>query len=367
MISPLSMFALSAVLSMTEYKVETIKELKEKTENGKHLFEFVSLFAGGGGSSTGYRMAGGKALAVNEFIPEAVKTYRANWPSTHIFEGDIRNLAPDDILKKIGKKKGELDLLDGSPPCSAFSSAGSREKGWGKTKYYSETKQENIEDLFFDYIRMVDGIQPRIFIAENVSGLAKGKAKGYLNEIIRGLRACGYTVNCKILDAKWLGVPQSRQRVIFVGVRNDLWLDEFAGNLHPRPHAKIVPLKFAFKGLVLTDKDKAETSLQRFSVYKLLTTLKPGQTHTKAFTLTKNSPNKNSQCITATTGKIGARETYHWDNRAHTVAEIKRIMSVPDDYILTGDYSKQVERLGRMVAPFMYKELCKNLIDVGVL
>lgn len=352
---------------MTNYKIESVKELKENTEDGKHVFEFVSLFAGGGGSSTGYRMAGGKALAVNEFIPEAINTYRANWPSTYIFEGDIKKLNPDDILKQIGKEKGELDLLDGSPPCSAFSTAGSREKGWGKTKSYSDSKQTNVEDLFFDYIRMIDGIQPKIFIAENVSGLAKGKAKGYLNEIMRGLRACGYTVSCKILDAKWLGVPQSRQRTIFVGVRNDLWREEFAGNLHPKPLKNIVTLAEAFKGLTFSDKDISETSLNRYAVYKLLTTLKAGQTHHKAFTLRKNSPNEHSSCITATTGKIGARETYHWDNRAHTVAEIKRIMSIPDDYILTGDYSKQVERLGRMVAPFMYKELCNNLIRIGVL
>ena len=352
---------------MTDYKIETIKELKEKTENGNHSFEFVSFFAGGGGSSTGYRMAGGKALAINEFIPEAINTYKSNWPETHIFEGDIRKLTPDDILSQIGKKKGELDLLDGSPPCSAFSTAGNREKGWGKTKAYSDSKQSNVEDLFFDYIRMIDGIQPKIFIAENVSGLAKGKAKGYLNEIMRGLRVCGYTVSCKILDAKWLGVPQSRQRTIFIGVRNDLWRDEFTGNLHPKPFKELVKTIDAFKGLGFNDKDQEDTDCKKYAIFKELIKLKKGGQSGKYFSLVKCNPQSYCPTITATTGTKSAAKPCHWDNRAFSVSEVKRLMSIPDDYILTGTYSKQVERLGRMVAPFMYKELCKNLIKVGAL
>ena len=131
--------ALNAGLnSMPKYKLKTVKELREQTENGNHLFEVVSLFAGGGGSSTGYRMAGGKVLAVNEFIPEAIATYSANWPTTKVIAGDIRQVTGQQILDLIGKKKGELDILDGSPPCSAFSTAGSRDKGWGKENGYSK-------------------------------------------------------------------------------------------------------------------------------------------------------------------------------------------------------------------------------------
>ena len=118
------------------YAIPTVAELKEQTENNNHKFEVVSTFAGGGGSSLGYRMAGGKVLAIVEFIDEACKTYKANWPSTKIIQKDIRQVTGQEILDIIGKKKGELDILDGSPPCSAFSTAGSREKGWGKTKKY---------------------------------------------------------------------------------------------------------------------------------------------------------------------------------------------------------------------------------------
>lgn len=352
---------------MSSYTIPTVRELREKTENGNHRFEVVSLFAGGGGSSTGYRMAGGKVLAINEFIPEAIKTYQANWPTTKILPGDIRKLSGHDLLEAIAKRPGELDILDGSPPCSAFSTAGSRDKGWGKTKKYSDAKQANVEDLFFEYIRILRDVKPKVFVAENVAGLAKGKAKGYLNEILRELKASGYQVSCRILDAKWLGVPQSRQRTIFVGIRNDLWRAELKGKMHPKPNNNRPTLSEAFDGLEFTAKDAQETDMSRFKVLSLLKTLKPGQTHHKAFTLVKADPKGISPCIKATTGKIGARESYHWDNRAFTVAEVKRIMSVPDDYILTGTYSQKVERLGRMVAPFMMKAIAENILTLGVL
>jgi len=125
---------------MTNYKIKTVKQLLKETEHDNHKFVFVSLFAGGGGSSTGYRMAGGKSLLINEFVQDAANTYQANWKNTKILTDDVKKITGAQILKEINMKKGELDLLDGSPPCSAFSVAGTRDKNWGKTKTYSDTK-----------------------------------------------------------------------------------------------------------------------------------------------------------------------------------------------------------------------------------
>lgn len=352
---------------MTDYKIPTVAELREATENGNHKFEVVSLFAGGGGSSTGYRMSGGKVLAINEFIPEAIKTYQANWPTTTILPGDVRQLTAQQILSAIDRSEGELDILDGSPPCSAFSTAGSREKGWGKTKKYSDAQQANVEDLFFEYIRILRGIRPKVFVAENVAGLAKGTAKGYLNEILRELRASGYKVSCRILDAKWLGVPQSRQRTIFVGIRDDLHKPFFQGRLHPEPFRETVNLRDAFKGLIFSDQDRIETDLTRYATYRELIKMPRGGQSKKYFQLTKANPDSYASCITAKTGAIDAAACRHWDNRAFTVSEVKRIMSIPDDYILTGTYQKQVERLGRMVAPFMMRSVANHILSLGVL
>ena len=346
---------------MNKYKIPTVQEIKDGLSRNGPLFDVVSLFAGGGGSSTGYRMAGGQVLAINEFIPEAQTTYCANWPETHIFTQDVRELSGQDILSVIGKSVGDLDIMDGSPPCSAFSSLGTKERGWNKTKRYSDSTQKGVENLFFEYIRILRDLKPKVFVAENVSGLAKGKSKGFLNEILRGLRDSDYHVECKCLDAKFLGVPQSRNRLIFVGVRNDIFKEKMRGKLHPRPQSQIIKLREAFEGLIFTEQDKTETDLTRFSTYKLLLAMKPGEQHSERFSLIKASQTGIAPCITATTSCTSSSNPRHWDNRAFTVAELKRVMSLPDDYILTGSYAQQVERIGRMVAPFMMKAVAENI------
>lgn len=186
-------------------------------------FRVASLFSGCGGSSLGYKMAGFRVIWANEFIPAAQEVYRLNHPTTLLDSRDIRQVQPQDILAALAMRPGELDLLDGSPPCASFSTAGKRAKSWGKVKAYSETKQRT-DDLFWEYARVLKGLQPKVFVAENVSGLVKGVAKGYFLEILRLLKDCGYQVACRLLDAQWLGVPQMRQRTIFIGVRQDLGL-----------------------------------------------------------------------------------------------------------------------------------------------
>ena len=155
----------------------------------RNLFNVISTFAGGGGSSTGYRLAGGHILAINEFVEEARTTYRENFPNTLIIPDDIKKLTGEDLLNPVGLKVGELDLLDGSPPCSAFSVAGraytheggKHSKGYGKTKKYSDDQiVENIEDLFFEFLRMAEQIQPKVIVGENVKGLTMGEAKRIL-------------------------------------------------------------------------------------------------------------------------------------------------------------------------------------------
>lgn len=201
------------------YRVPSMPEINALPWNG---FTAASTFSGCGGSSLGYRMAGFKVAWASEFVPAAADTYRANASAGTILDTrDIREVTAADVLAALGMAAGELDLFDGSPPCASFSTAGSREKHWGETKAYSETAQRT-DDLFFEYVRLIDGIQPRVFVAENVSGLVKGTAKGYFKLILAAMRDCGYQVQARLLNAAWLGVPQARQRVIFIGVRDDL-------------------------------------------------------------------------------------------------------------------------------------------------
>lgn len=200
------------------YRVPSMAEIKATPPNG---YRMVSTFSGCGGSCLGFRMAGFDVAWASEFIESARDTYHANYPDTFIDPRDIREVTPQDILDHLSIKKGDLDLFEGSPPCASFSLAGKRDKHWGKVKKYSDGSQRT-DDLFFEYARLVEGLQPKVFVAENVTGMVLGSAKGYYKQIHKALSDCGYKVEARILDASWLGVPQARRRLIFIGVRDGL-------------------------------------------------------------------------------------------------------------------------------------------------
>jgi len=337
------------------YRVPSMKEITETPWNG---FCAVSTFSGAGGSCTGYRMAGFRVLYANEFIGEAQRTYRKNHPSSVLDPRDIRKVGAEDILRATGKRAGEIDLFDGSPPCSSFSTAGRREKLWGQEKRYSDTTQRT-DDLFFEYIRLVRDLQPRTFIAENVSGLVKGTAKGYFKQIIRLMKECGYRVEAQVLDAQWLGVPQTRERVIFVGVRNDL----NRAPKFPTPLPYRYDLRDALEGVpdghkrfvkdgLLTkwmyEHTPAGKSFQWASEHHLN---KPGAWHSHV----RLSWDKPSYTVLQSKA-----QSYHPDEcRPLTIPEVKRVCSFPDDYVLTGNWSQQWERCGRSVPPVMMFHIAK--------
>lgn len=203
------------------YAIPSMAEISAAEPCG---LDVVSTFSGCGGSCLGFKMAGYRTLWASEFVDAARDVYRTNFPGVQVDERDIRDVKPEEILSAIGRERGDVDVLEGSPPCAAFSTAGKRSAKWGESTPYSETVQRS-DDLFFELARIVDGVQPRVFVAENVSGLIKGVAKGYFKAILARLQACGYRVEARLLDASWLGVPQARQRLIFVGVREDLGVD----------------------------------------------------------------------------------------------------------------------------------------------
>lgn len=345
-------------MNKPDYRVPSMKEIKKIPWNG---YNVVSTFAGGGGSSTGYRMAGFKVLWASEFIDSARETYRANMGKHTILDGrDIREVSAKDILEAIKMNTGELDVLDGSPPCASFSTAGKRESGWGKIKKYSD-KAQRTDDLFFEYSRLLRDLQPKVFVAENVSGLVKGTAKGYFKRILTELKSCGYRVSCRVLDAQWLGVPQARQRTIFIGVREDLGIDP----VHPKP----LPYRYVIKDCLSGIKNEQTIKLsQKTITYLLWKETAQGDNFSKAaikrtgkngfFNQTKLSYEKPAPTITASI------QQYHWNEpRKLSIPEVRRICSFPDDFLLYGDFAKQWERMGRSVPPVMMSHIAATIRD----
>jgi DNA (cytosine-5)-methyltransferase 1 len=149
----------------------------------------VSTFAGIGGSSLGYSMAGYKGLLALEWDGAMADIYRRNFDEP-VLVADITKMDGGDVMAETGLSEGELDLLDGSPPCQGFSTTGRR-------------RMDDVRnELTFDFIRILRGTRPKAFVMENVSGLVKGKMKLMFSEFMKALKASGYEVSCRLLDAK---------------------------------------------------------------------------------------------------------------------------------------------------------------------
>lgn len=379
--------------SKPPYRVPLMAEINALPWNG---FTAISTFSGCGGSSLGYRMAGFRVLWASEFIDAARDSYRVNAAPHTVLDGrDIREVQPQDILDATGIGVGDLDLFDGSPPCASFSTAGKRQEHWGKAKKYSD-KAQRTDDLFFEFARLVDGVQPKVFVAENVSGLVKGAAKGYFLEILSRLKACGYRVQAKLLDAQWLGVPQARQRVIFVGVRNDLGL----APAFPKPLSYRYSVREALPWIVAVGDNggfgkgamrsaaaaaaatigaspqtgngrfppsvvEAETDISRYAIGKEWEKLgNPGTQSDRFFQLVRPDLDEACPTVTASGGTASLASVVHpTEKRKFSIAELKRICAFPDDFVLTGTYAQQWERLGRAVPPVMMSSIAAAVRD----
>ena len=195
-----------------------LSDLAKVQKNGLTVF---SCFSCGGGSSMGYKLAGYDVIGNVEIDPRVMEVYRKNNHPKYPYLMDVRDFlkTPDADLPE---ELFHLDILDGSPPCSVFSTAGEREKGWNKEKVFREGQaKQKLDDLFFYFIRIAEKLKPRVVIAENVSGLLKGNAKGYVNEIFKAFDAAGYKTQLFLLNAAFMGVPQKRERCFFIAQRKD--------------------------------------------------------------------------------------------------------------------------------------------------
>lgn len=207
-----------SLMSGQEYVRPSMREIEAVPWNG---LTAVGSFSGAGGGALGLRMAGWRVAAGIEFVPAAARTYEANFPDSYLFERDVRAVRAEDVLGELGLQRGELDLFEGSPPCASFTNAGMGQRDWGVRKAYSDVEQRT-DDLFWEWVRLLDGLRPRAFVAENVPGMLSGDALTvYSHKITSALMALGYRVTARVLNAAAFGVPQHRKRLIFLGFRQD--------------------------------------------------------------------------------------------------------------------------------------------------
>lgn len=276
----------------------------------------ISTFAGCGGSSLGYHMAGFRELLAVEWEQNAADTFRLNFPHVPLYHGDIAKLSVEECLRLAGVKPGELDVFDGSPPCQGFSTAGKREIGDARNQ------------LFREYCRLLSGLRPRAFVMENVSGMVKGDFKLVFAEILRTLRGCGYRVKARLLNAMWFGVPQERERMVFIGVRDDLGVEP----THPRGWCEPIPLRQIAP-------DALSSRSQRINPW---------------------IPASRASCTLVKTMFAGMFRTAA-GIRTPTLGEIMRIGSFPDAFKFIGVQRSAWARIGNSVPPLLMRSVARHV------
>jgi len=198
--------------------------------NGLKVF---GTFVCGGGSTMGYKLVGYDHLGGVEIDKKMAKVYIKNHSPKYFYLEDIRDFNEREDLPN---ELYNLDILDGSPPCSTFSMSGKREKAWGIEKVFKEgQKKQVLDDLVLVYCSTIEKLKPKVAILENVTGIVAGKAKKYTIDIVEKLNKIGYDVQIFQLNSATMGVPQARERVFFIARRKDLNFKPIVLDFHERP------------------------------------------------------------------------------------------------------------------------------------
>ena len=327
-----------------------LADLQKVKKNGCTVF---SCFSCGGGSSMGYKLAGYELIGNCEIDSNVMKVYEVNHHPKYPFLMDIR----DFIDKEKPEELYNLDILDASPPCSVFSLAGKREEGWNTEKQFREgQKMQRLDDLFFWTIKLIDQLKPKVSIAENVTGLLAGNARGYVNEILKAYHEAGYSVQIFKLNAATMGVPQRRERVFFIAHRNDIAFPKLQLSFNEPP--------ILFKDV----RSAVGRELSEDSVMAMrLLARKPGDK--KVFDLMKRNNHKptsfNSSLINdddvAPTMVSGGTSFRMFDGKRLTNEDIIHIQTFPEDYNFLNQSPQYI--CGMSVPPVMMAQISSQVYE----
>jgi len=372
----------------TSFKPYLMADVHKQSK--KALFSVVTTFAGGGGSSTGYKLAGGKILLASEFVPAAIDTYLANYPDTPIDGNDIRKITRKNGRKGVLEwfahhniKCGEYDILDGSPPCSTFSVSGVGEgKNEKKNVSYSDTTQDRIGYLIHEFVYLANCTKPKVCIIENVPTIAKSDVFGHA---LRRLKRQGYIVGHKVLTASYFGVPQRRKRMFAVAVRPDIAsavgieTEQDVLSLYPQGSSYQPSVKDAIGDIEvdMRERNLILKEIRKGTQYEVIRGLRKNPEHPAKlshdhpnfmnlyFNIYRSAWNDPVPTITQSGNQLGGRGgVFHpTEDRTFTIKELLRLTALPDDFKLTGTFNQRCERLGRMVPPLMTFALARSIYE----
>lgn len=290
----------------------------------------------------GYKRAGMDVVGAVDIDPEMMEFYRANLHPARSLTDTVGAVLNQPEL--VDAWQG-VDIVDGSPPCTSFSTLGTRDKTWGQDRYFREGQATQVLDqLFFDYLNVVDKLQPKVFIAENVAGMMKGKARGYVKKILDVGTSYGYDVQLFHLLARDYSVPQRRPRVFFVGRRRDLGWQP----LSCPASTGTVTNRQALNGTQTDGQAVTRLGHHEWSAGggKQYSQRETGAI--RGFSHQVLKPDRVGDVTVASAGKY-----YHWAEPRHlSTSEMLRLGTFPDDYKVTSA-SKARYIVGMSVPPKM--------------
>ena len=331
--------------------MEFVKQTEKFPE--KH-FTTIELFAGAGGLALGIEKAGFTTLGLIESDKDAADTLKCNRPNWHVINDDIANISYLDLEKYFNLKKGELDLLSGGAPCQSFSYAG---------------KRLGLEDargtLFYHYAKFLEKLQPKMFLFENVRGLLTHDKGRTYKTILEIFEQAGYTIGenqKKVLNAWNYGVAQKRERLITIGIRNDL-----VNQIHfdfPAPHKYKPVLRD-----ILLDCPKSEGTSYSEYKRKIFELVPPGgywrdipENIAKEYMkscwymeggrtgiLRRLSLDEPSLAVLTSPSQKQTDRCHPLEARPFTVRENARCQSFPDDWKFCGSVGQQYKQVGNAV------------------
>jgi DNA (cytosine-5)-methyltransferase 1 len=308
----------------------------------------------------GYKLSGFDVIGGVEIDPKMSQLYKLNFKPKHHYLMSVGafNLIPN---KELPKELFDLDVLDGSPPCSSFSISGHRSKLWGKSRKFTEGQQDQVlDDLFFDFIGTAKKLKPKVVVAENVPGLIQGNARGYVKAIFKGFNDIGYECQLFLINAAVMGVPQKRIRTIFVAKRRDLKLPALKIATYKEPEISVNTIGRGPSMTAMTPLTPYIRSLWHWAYNNNEKCLgKAAEALTgkrKAFNYIRLRGNEPSATIT------GHSEcTLHWSEpRALTDYELAAISTFPIDYNYNG-HIKPGYVMGMAVPPYMMNRISTEI------
>lgn len=375
--------------SKMKYQSEYVRQLSNLYEKAKQAsnsaLKGIGLFSGCGGLDLGFQAAGVDIVGHVEICDSANKIYAENFPVSKLLNKDINDVSKTD-LEAWKKNFGDIDIIIGGPPCQGFSLAGKRDPDDIRSQLYKQ------------YVHIVDEIRPKVFVFENVAKMTSMKTKEgrlFLDEIISGFATVGYSISYKTVNAYEYGVPQSRERVILIGVRDDLGkkfvftkpsygVNDGSGQL--TFFDSVLPIRTfrdAMEGLEeLENGDVSRNDPLHWAIVHPQHVIDwlidvpegmsahenpdPAKRPPSGFNTTYKRNIWDEPCSTISTNFnmiSGCRNVHPTSTRSLTIREATRAQSFPDEFIFCGKWGDVRQAIGNAVPPLLAYEIAKDIIE----